>query len=310
VFAAWGRFVYRWRWATLVMSAALLGLSVVGLLAGGNLGIGNSARNGLEYARADNLISEQLSTGRPAGASFLLTFASKDLPAADPAFRSQVEAALAPIQHAPRVTGVHTPYDAPSPAAAQSFVSTDGHQALVRVDLKATGNQASADYAALRDRVDAGRLTVTATGQVPINHAFNTTLESDLRRAETVSLPVALILLLVIFGSVVAAALPLGVGVLTIVAGLGGTFLLSRVTDVTQYALNVVTLIGSPSPSTTHFSSSPGIGTSSRPAPVRVMRWRRPWPPRAGRSCSPASRSRSGSRRCSSTRAPKRILVL
>src|ERR1700730_17813518 len=64
------------------------------------------------------------------------------------------------------------------------------------------------------------------------------------RRAETVALPAALILLLLIFGGVVAAGLPLGVGVLTILAGLAGTFLLSRVTDVSQYALNIVTLIG------------------------------------------------------------------
>src|SRR5262249_44136498 len=59
-----------------------------------------------------------------------------------------------------------------------------------------------------------------------------------------VSLPLALVLLLLIFGSVVAAGLPLGVGVLTIAAGLAGTFFLSRMTDVSQYALNVVTLIG------------------------------------------------------------------
>src|SRR5439155_9029731 len=115
---------------------------------------------------------------------------------------------------------------------------------LVHVSLKDTGNQAVKDYAALRGEVHAGGLKVTGTGNVPINHAFNTTLESDLQRAETVSLPVALVVLLVIFGSLVAAGLPLGVGGLTILAGLAGTFLLTRVTDVSQYALNIVTLIG------------------------------------------------------------------
>jgi RND superfamily putative drug exporter len=49
---------------------------------------------------------------------------------------------------------------------------------------------------------------------------------------------------LLIFGGVIAAGLPLGVGVLAILAGIAGTFLLTRVTDVSQYALNVVTLIG------------------------------------------------------------------
>jgi putative drug exporter of the RND superfamily len=244
VFAAWGRLVYRWRRATLVLSAALLVLSALGLLAGGTLTSGNSDAGALEASRAQKLISRELSTGKPAGASFLLIFRSKDRLAGDPGFRASVESALAPIKDDSRVMAVNTPYNAPSPAAAGALVSKDGHQALVRVDLKATGNRAVADYAALRSQIPASDLTVTGTGQVPINAAFNTTLESDLQRAEYVSLPIALILLLLIFGSVVAAGLPLGVGVLTILAGLAGTFLLTRVTDVSQYALNIVTLIG------------------------------------------------------------------
>src|SRR5438445_343584 len=51
-------------------------------------------------------------------------------------------------------------------------------------------------------------------------------------------------LLVVIFASIVAAGLPLGAGILTIVGGLAGTFFLNRFTDVSQYALNIVTLIG------------------------------------------------------------------
>ena len=244
MFAAWGRFVYRWRWATLAASAVLLAISVVGLLAGGTLTAGNSARSGLEAARASTLINQQLSSTQTGGSSFLLIFTSQDQSATDAAFRSEVEAALSPIANDPRVTAVHTPYNAVTPATAHSLTSKDGHEALVRVDIKSTGNEASADYASLRSRVHATGLTVAGTGQVPINRAFSTTLEGDLQRAERVSLPVALILLLIIFGSVVAASLPLGVGVVTILAGLAGTFLLTRVTDVSQYALNVVTLIG------------------------------------------------------------------
>jgi putative drug exporter of the RND superfamily len=244
MFEAWGRFVYRWRWATLAISAVLLGLSIFGLLGGGTLSSGNSGRSGLEAARAAKLINQQLSSGQPTGTSFLLVFSSASGSATDPAFRAEVESALAPIQNDGRVTGVKTPYNASTPGVAQSLLSRDGHEALVQVNLKHTGDRAVSDYTALRGRVRASGLTVTGTGAVPINHAFNTTLETDLQRAEAVSLPVALVLLLVIFGSVVAAGLPLGVGGLTIVAGLAGTFLLTRVTDVSQYALNIVTLIG------------------------------------------------------------------
>ncbi|MBO0684959.1 MAG: MMPL family transporter, partial [Candidatus Dormibacteraeota bacterium] len=244
MFEAWGRFVYRRRWGVLAGSLALLALSAFAVLQGGSLSQGNQGSNNLESFRAEKLISQQLSSGQPAPTSFLLIFDGRGRQATDPAFRPQVEAALAPIQHDPRVTGIETPYNAPTPAVAQAFISKNGREALVQVNLKHSGNQATSDYAALRGEIHPADLTVTATGFVPINHAFNTTLESDLRRAETVSLPVALILLLIIFGSVIAAGLPLGVGILAIVAGLAGTFALTRITDVSQYALNVVTLIG------------------------------------------------------------------
>ena len=75
-------------------------------------------------------------------------------------------------------------------------------------------------------------------------HDIGETLEEDLPRAEMIALPITLILLVVIFGSVVAATLPLAVGVLSII----GTFLvlqvMSGVTDVSIYALNLTTALG------------------------------------------------------------------
>src|SRR5207248_622266 len=92
--------------------------------------------------------------------------------------------------------------------------------------------------------VHPGPLTVVATGQVPLNLAFNSTLDSDLVRAEYVALPVTFLMLILIFAAIVAALLPLGVGLLAIVGGLAGTMLLARFTDVSQYATNIVSLIG------------------------------------------------------------------
>src|SRR5207249_2899393 len=142
-----------------------------------------------------------------------------------------------------RVVSIRSPYNV-APQGATSLTSRDGHEALVLVEISSTGQQAWKDYAALRDQVKSPTLSVTGTGFVPINQAFNTTLESDLQRAEYVSLPITLLLLIVIFAGVMAAGLPLGVGILTIVGGLGGMFFLNRFTDVSQYAANIVTLIG------------------------------------------------------------------
>jgi RND superfamily putative drug exporter len=244
MFASWGHFVYRFRWATLVGSGVLLAISIVGLLMGGTLTSGGPLTSNLESAKAGNLISSEIAANAKVTSTFSLIFKSSTATASDPAFKDTVMAEAARLQGDPRVISVLDPYNAANPAVAQAFTSKDGHEALVVVDLRSSGQQAWKDYDSLRAGVRSGTLTVTGTGFVPINQAFNKTLETDLQRAETVTLPVTLILLVLIFASVVAAGLPLGVGVLTIVGGLAGTFFLNRFTDVSQYALNIVTLIG------------------------------------------------------------------
>jgi RND superfamily putative drug exporter len=244
VFEAWGRLVFRHRWVTLIGSGVLLALSIVGLLMGGTLTGGGPLTSDLESQRAQNLLSSDLQNNSRSTSNFLLIFRSNNLSVSDPAYKSAVESALAPIKDDPRIVSLTDPYTATNPRVAAAFTSKDGHEALVSVELSSTGRQSWSDYNDLRSKVKSGSLSVQGTGFVPINQAFNTTLESDLQRAETVTLPVTLLLLLIIFASVVAAGMPLGVGVLTILGGLGGTYFLNHFTDVSQYALNIVTLIG------------------------------------------------------------------
>jgi uncharacterized membrane protein YdfJ with MMPL/SSD domain len=63
-------------------------------------------------------------------------------------------------------------------------------------------------------------------------------------KAEIVSGPLTLIILALVFGSIIAAFLPIGVGIATVAAAMGMTIWLSNVTDVTQYSTNIITLIG------------------------------------------------------------------
>jgi RND superfamily putative drug exporter len=99
-------------------------------------------------------------------------------------------------------------------------------------------------YAELRPLVRSDTLTVTATGALALHHDFTDSTRLDVQRAELVILPVVPVLLLLVFGSVVAAALPFAVGLMAVVGGLAGTLLLTRVTSVSVYATNVVTMIG------------------------------------------------------------------
>jgi uncharacterized membrane protein YdfJ with MMPL/SSD domain len=247
VFASWGRFVYRNRWATLVGSGLLLALSIVGLAMGGTLTSGGPLTSNLESAKASRLINSDLTTTGAAPtvpmSTFDFIFKSDTLLVSDPAYKDAVTLALQPIHLDPRINSLTSPYTVP-PSAAANLTSKDGHEALVVVEVLGTGTQAYNTYADLRSKIHSSTLIVIGTGFVPINHAFNTTLETDLQRAEYVSLPITLILLVLIFAGLVAAGLPLGVGMLTILGGIGGTFFLNRFTDVSQYAINIVTLIG------------------------------------------------------------------
>jgi len=243
MFDRWGRFVYRRRWATLVVSAVLLALSVAGILTGATLAGNGGFGANLAAGQAAKLVAQEIQPGQVvAGSSIELIFSSDTLVATDSAFQSAVEQALAPLQADSRVTGVSTPYNVP--AAQSSYISKDSHKALVIVRLKDASLKAQEYVSQVLAEVHPGTLRVVATGQVLINLAFNTTLEQDLQRAEYVALPITLFLLVLIFASIVAALLPISVGVLAIVGGIGGTLFLARFTDVSQYAINVVTLIG------------------------------------------------------------------
>lgn len=252
MFSVWGRLVFRFRWLVLVASGALLGLSILAITTGGELKNGGPLRSSLEAARASQLIAEQISAGNArqadSGATLTLLYRSRDgLRVEDPQYRGEVERSLARLRADPRVVSVITPYDgvgAGVGGAAAAMISRDGTEAIAIVNLSESNAATQRDLGRLRSLVPTDRLSVQFTGMPAINSAFNTTLGTDLERAEFVSLPLSLVLLVLIFAAVVAAALPLAVGVLAIVGGVGATLFLARFTDVSQYALNIVTLIG------------------------------------------------------------------
>src|SRR2546426_4906849 len=240
MFAAWGRFVYRRRWPVLAVSGLLLVASAFIVVQGGKLQSGGFIETS-ESGRASRLIERELP--RAGAATFTLLLSSDSLSATSPEFRTAVDAALAPLRTDSRVATIVTPYDGTALDPTQ-LISKDGH--AVAVDVAAKDDLATARdyYPELRAKVRSDALRIQATGLLAINNGFNAVLQEDLRRAETVSLPLALVLLLLVFGSIVAALVPLGVGVLAVVGGIAGMFLVARVTDVSVYALNVVTLIG------------------------------------------------------------------
>jgi putative drug exporter of the RND superfamily len=240
MFAWWGHVVYRFRWVVLVVSGILLAGSIVALGAGGTFK--NGGGRNTESGRALQLMQDQLPQSG-AGSSFLLIFGSQQLAVSDPAFKDAMLTALQPLRSDARVKSIDTPFDG-QPDLARALTSTDGHHAAAQVSLKDDYPSARQYYPELRRQVQSTTLRIQGTGNVAIGHDFDTYLEADLHRAEFVSLALIVPLLLLVFTTVVSMLLPVGVGGLAVIGGLAATGLLARVTDVSTYATNVVTLIG------------------------------------------------------------------
>jgi RND superfamily putative drug exporter len=187
------------------------------------------------------LIAQQAPPSPP---TFDLIFSSASLQATDPAFQSAVQSALAPIQGDKRVKSIATPYTTGG-ALSAGLRSKNGHEAVAIVTLNSNPKQAPQDYAALRSLVNSPTLSVVATGMPATSHDFTTYLASDLQSTSYVVFVLALILLLIVFGTLVAAGLPLVIAVMAEVGGLAiGVNVLSQFTDVSQYATNLVAVIG------------------------------------------------------------------
>ena len=223
----------------LAVSLAGFVLSIAGLLTGGQPI--NASNYDVESVRASNLESAQLPS--TTGSSFTLILTSSHLTFGQPALESAVNSAIATLRGDSRVSALATPFTAAA-ASVPPMVSTDKHSVLVQVGLKIDFSQARAEYAAIRGEVASPSLAITATGNVPLASDFDTYLASDLRRSEVVSLPLALILLVIVFATGVAALLCLGVGVFAVLGGVGAALALAHAIDISTYAVNVVTLVG------------------------------------------------------------------
>ena len=238
--ARWGRFVHRHTWWTLLLSGAVLAASVFFLLRGGDLK--NPRSLNLEAGHASDLISSEI-PNTAGGSGFDLVFVTRSgLRTTDPAFQAAMAEALQPLASDSRVASIKTPFSADP--ASHGLASADGTAAIAVVSLKDPGSKSRKYYPSLRSEVRSNVLDVLGFNGQADNHAFDQQLVDDLQRAEVISIPLTIILLLLVFGALVAAGLPLVVGIVSIIGGVGGIYVIAGFTDVSSYAQNVVTLIG------------------------------------------------------------------
>ena len=130
--------------------------------------------------------------------------------------------------------------------SAPPLRSGDGTQALVLARIGGDEDEVDEAIEELAPRYtrDGDVLDVAVGGQAQSFRQVSTQVESDLVRAETITFPIVLILLILVFGSVVAAGLPLAVAAISVVGTLLVLFLLTLVTDVSIFSINLTTALG------------------------------------------------------------------
>ncbi|MER5486676.1 MMPL family transporter [Streptomyces sp. NPDC002812] len=160
----------------------------------------------------------------------------------DPAVAAEAERLTARLAAEPGVTGVGSYWRTGMP----TLRSEDGRQALIAA--RVLGDEKTAN--AVLDRIvpsyrgEHGPLKVSLGGPAAVQREVTSTIQEDLLRAELIALPVTLILLVLVFGSAIAALLPLGVGIVAIIGTNAVLRGLTEFTDVSVFAQNLTTALG------------------------------------------------------------------
>ncbi|MFD7558479.1 MMPL family transporter [Streptomyces sp. NPDC059835] len=160
----------------------------------------------------------------------------------DPAVAAEAERLTALLAGEKGVVGVGSYWRTQLPALR----SEDGRQALIAA--RVLGDQKTAtevlDRITPRYRGEHGPVRVSLGGPVAVQAEVTTTIQEDLLRAELIALPVTLVLLVLVFGSAVAALLPLGVGIVAILGTNAVLRGLTEFTEVSVFAQNLTTALG------------------------------------------------------------------
>ena len=234
----WGRFVARRAWAVLiaglalVVAAAVFGLGVFDSLSDG--GFDDPASDS-----ARSLVKEH-ATFTSHDADIVVIYSSPSMKVSDPAFRESVSNVIAGLPKG-SIERATTWYQTPSP----TLVSKDQHATRVILALSGTSQDSKATLSdQVNTHLDAKGLTTTVGGQWAVFHDVNHAVSKDIAHAELISMPIVIILCLAFFGSVTSALMPAFVGGVAIFGAFALVRAITMVTNVSVFAINVITLIG------------------------------------------------------------------
>jgi len=213
----------------------VFGLFAAGMSTGTKMLTGNDQNIG--ESKAANAQLADAGLGDPAVENMMV---STDDPAAT---RAATDDLIAHLRKEPDVKRIGDPFE------AQGALADGGRKALVQATLRGDPEDAVDHVGGVISAVDATEadnpgVTVNSIGPGTLDKEFEKIVEEDLRNAEMISLPITLLILLVAFGALVAASVPLMLGVTSVIAAIGGLALISQVFPAGDASASLVVLLG------------------------------------------------------------------
>ncbi|MFJ5259875.1 MMPL family transporter [Streptomyces sp. NPDC088387] len=219
--------------AVLVAAMGVIGVGAFGKLVGGGFDDPDSPST-----QARQVIDERFG----GEANLVLLVSTGDGRVTDPAARQDGEELVAVLREEPTLSNVVSYWDTDS----EALLSKDGTSAMVLAHVE--GDESSQDTHA-HDIIEAytgtrDSLTVRAGGGTAVSAELSDQVLKDLLLAEIIAVPLTLLLLLIVFGGVVAALLPLAVGTIAVAGTFAELSLLGSATNVSIFAINLTTALG------------------------------------------------------------------
>ncbi|OEY24199.1 RND transporter [Corynebacterium sp. BCW_4722] len=245
MFYSWGRYAYRHRKIIPVVVVVLILLLQVGF--GSKLGERLSGE-GWEDPRADSTtaaVIEQETFGRDnSGDVIVLVSAPNGVqdPAVFDAANRQISALKADFPN--EIAHITSYFDHPNPQQ----VSSDGTKAFAAIGLAGDGEQTLKDFRTIQPALESFELpdgaSVQIAGATAVADALDKGMADDIARAEKIGLVFVAVILLFVFGGVVAAGMPLIVGILSIIGSLSLLAILAKYQQVNIFSQSIITLLG------------------------------------------------------------------
>lgn len=237
MFARLGRFTFRRRYFVLAFWGLLFLTAIPAIpLLPGSLAVGGFSSDDTESARTRQFLQQELPSFT--ASSLLVIYQHDELVASDPEFQRQAREAIESVVELPDVLAVQSFTDVPGQ------ISDDGHTAYTSVQLSVDPENSQHLMPAIDERLRDVDLRILLAGAPAFYEDIERTSEQDLRRAELIAIPFALVALLFVFRGLVAAGTPLIAGSMGVAASLGTLYLVAQQVELTIFILNLATMLG------------------------------------------------------------------